>query len=212
MATWFPWLPGGLNSRSFSTFDPINDQNYYVEVFNKGKEKLTYSITTENDWIQLSSQGGTIQYEDKVFVSIDWEKAPKGKETGEIVITAANAEEGTTVSVPIRNDIPKNVSGFVENNGIVSIDAVNYQNAKETDDVSWQVVPNLGRTGSAITSMPVTAPKQIPNENSPYLEYEIYLLDSGTYNLTTYFSPTLNFTPRSPTSVSKPFSNFFTKS
>lgn len=187
------WLPGGLNSRNFSTFDPINDQNYYVEIFNKGKEKLTYSITTENDWITLSSTGGTIQYEEKVYVSIDWNKAPKGQDAGEIVITSENMDKGFTVSVPIQNDLPEGITGFVENNGIVSIDAVNYQNTKETEDVSWQIIPNLGRTGSAITSMPVTASKQNPSENGPYLEYEVYLLDGGTYSLTTYFSPTLNF-------------------
>ncbi len=187
------WMSSGLNSHSFSTFDPINDQNYYVEVFNMGKEKLSYTITSENDWIKLSSQGGTIQYDEKVFVSIDWDKAPKGQDIGEIVITASNAEQGTKVNVPIRNDLPENIKGFVENQGIVSMDAINYHNAKVTEEVSWQTIPNLGRTGSAITSMPVTAAKQNPNDDGPYLEYEIYLLDSGTYHLTTYFSPTLNF-------------------
>ena len=187
------WMPSGLNSHSFSTFDPINDQNYYVEIFNKGKEKLTYTITSENDWIQLSSQGGTIQYDERIMVSIDWNKAPKGQDVGEIVITASNAGQGTKVSVPIRNDLPEAIKGFVENQGIVSMDAINYQTANETEEVSWQAIPNLGRTRSAITTMPVTASKQNPNDNGPYLEYEIYLLDSGTYNLTTYFSPTLNF-------------------
>ena len=187
------WVPDGLNSRSFSTFDPVNDQNYYLEVFNMGQEKLTYTVTTQNDWIKLSTEGGTIQYDEKVFVRIDWDKAPKGQKSGEIVITTENTEKGIKVSVPIRNDLPENLSGFIENNGIVSIEAINYQNNYQTEDVSWQIIPNLGRTGSAITSMPVTAPKQNPNDNGPYLEYEIYLLDSGTYNLSTYFSPTLNF-------------------
>ncbi|MBC72550.1 glycosyl hydrolase 115 family protein [Flagellimonas aurea] len=189
----FQWMHSGLNSHSFSTFDPVNDQNYYVEVFNMGTEKLTYTITTENDWIQLSSGGGTIQYDEKIVVSIDWEKAPNGQDVGEIVIKADNSEEGTTVSVPIRNDLSEDIKGFVENQGIVSIDAVNYHNAIESAEVSWQTIPNLGRTGSAITTSPVTASKQNPNNDGPYLEYEIYLLDSGTYNLTTYFSPTLNF-------------------
>src|SRR5690606_41386712 len=62
-----------------------------------------------------------------------------------------------------------------------------------TKDIYWQTIPNLGRTGSAITTAPVTAPKQNPNDEGPYLEYEIYLLEPGTYDLTTYFSPTLNF-------------------
>ncbi len=187
------WMPSGLNSRSFSTFDPINDQKYYIEVFNKGKQKLTYSITSENDWIQLSSSGGTIQYDEKVYVSIDWDKAPFGQETGEIRIKAENAADENRVNVPIRNDLPENITGFIENQGIVSIDATHYHNAKESAAVSWLIIPNLGRTGSAITTTPVTAPKQNPKKDGPYLEYEIYLLDSGTYNLTTYFSPTLNF-------------------
>lgn len=187
------WMPSGLNSQSFSTFDPINDQNYYIDVFNMGKEKLSYTITSENDWIKLSSEGGTIQYDEKVFVSIDWDKAPQGQDVGEVVITASNAEQGTKINVPIRNDLPENIKGFVENQGIVSMDAINYHNAKVTEDISWQTIPNLGRTGSAITTMPVTAAKQNPNDNGPYLEYDIYLFDSGIYNLTTYFSPTLNF-------------------
>lgn len=187
------WMPSGLNSQSFSTFDPINDQNYYIDVFNMGKEKLSYTITSENDWIKLSSEGGTIQYDEKVFVSIDWDKAPQGQDVGEVVITASNAEQGTKINVPIRNDLPENIKGFIENQGIVSMDAVNYQKSNETEDISWQTIPNLGRTGSAITTMPVTAAKQNPNDNGPYLEYDIYLIDPGTYNLTTYFSPTLNF-------------------
>ncbi|WP_108423619.1 glycosyl hydrolase 115 family protein [Flagellimonas amoyensis] len=189
----FQWMPSGLNSHSFSTFDPVNDQNYYVEVFNMGREELTYSITTENDWIQLSASGGTIQYDQKIFVSIDWNKAPKGQDVGEIVIKANHSEEGTKISVPIRNDLPEVVKGFVGNQGIVSIDVIHYHNAKETADVSWQTIPNLGRTGSAITTAPVTAPKQNPSADGPYLEYEVYLLEPGTYSLTTYFSPTLNF-------------------
>ncbi len=186
-------MPGGLNSHSFSSFDPINDQTYHIEVYNMGKEELTYSITTENDWVHLSSTGGTIQYDQKVFVSIDWNKAPKGQDVGEIVIKANDSEKGTKVSVPIRNDLPEDIKGFVGNQGIVSIDAINYHKAKETKDIYWQTIPNLGRTGSAITTAPVTAPKQNPNDEGPYLEYEIYLLEPGTYDLTTYFSPTLNF-------------------
>jgi hypothetical protein len=187
------WFQGGLNSPSFSTFDSLNDQRYYLELFNKGADSLTYSITSDEDWIELSSTGGTIALEEKIYVGIDWEKAPKGRHTGEIMIKRSNSDQTYTVSVPIRNDLSKDITGFIENNGIISMDAIHYQNAKENEEVSWQLVPNLGRTGSAITTMPVTAKKQALGESGPYLEYDIYLLEDGTYSLTTYFSPTLNF-------------------
>ena len=42
-------------------------------------------------------------------------------------------------SSPSRGDI----SGFVENKGYVSIEAVNYTRAVETSNITWQVIPNL---------------------------------------------------------------------
>jgi hypothetical protein len=122
---------------------------------------------------------------------VDWDKVPKGQAEGEIVISGANRE--FVIKVPVRPDVPQITSGFIEKNGIVSIDAINFQDVKETEKVSWDVIPNLGRTGSAITTKPVTSPKQIPGKNSPYLEYKLSLLDSGIYSLEAWFSPTLNF-------------------
>jgi hypothetical protein len=181
----------GLFSRSFTPFDPINDQRYYVEIFNTGTEKLDYTISSKEDWIRLSSPKGSIQYEEKVLVSINWNKIPTGITEGEIKISGANRD--FTVRVPVRRIVPTDAKGFIENNGIVSIDAINFQRATGTKNISWEIIPNLGRTGSAITTLPVTSSKQNPGKDAPYLEYKIFLLDSGVYNLEAWFSPTLNF-------------------
>ena len=57
----------------------------------------------------------------------------------------------------------------------------------------WTILPDHGRTGNAITTFPVTSAAQKITTNSPHLQYEIYLYDSGKVELQTYFSPTLNF-------------------
>ena len=186
------WSRGGLFSRSFSPFDPLNDQSYYMEIFNSGSDALDYTLQTENDWIQLSSEKGTIQYEEKIYVSVDWDRVPRGEEAGEIVLSGTNSRD-FRIRVPVRTDLPEEARGFIENNGIVSIDAVNFQDASDTETISWEIVPNLGRTGSAVTTAPVTAPKQTPGPDAPFLEYEFFLLDSGTFVLEAWFSPTLNF-------------------
>lgn len=178
-------------SRSFTPFDPLNDQRYYVEVYNTGFESLHYTITAKQDWIKLSAQEGTARFDERIYVSIDWDKVPLDATEGSITLSGANRE--VTITVPVRQDVPEGVSGFVENNGIVSIDAVNFKNAVATKSISWEVIPNLGRTGSAITTTPVTSPPQKPGKGSPYLEYDIVLLDSGEYFLEAWFSPTLNF-------------------
>lgn len=186
------WNRGGLFSQSFSPFDPINDQRYYIEIFNRGSEKLSYTIFPKNEWIKLSSEKGSVQYDEKAYVSIDWAKVPQGQTEGEIVISGGSGRD-FTVKVPLRTDVSKNVSGFIENNGIVSIDAANFQNKIEANNIFWEVIPNLGRTASAVTTTPVTAAKQTPGKNSPSLAYKVFLLDSGTFDLEALFSPTLNF-------------------
>lgn len=185
------WIRFGIGSKSFTPFDALNDQKYYIEIYNKGGEPLDYSISSLDDWIGISSPKGTITYEEKIYITIDWDKVSDGVDEGEINVSGAGRE--FTIKVPLVRELPKNASGFIENNGIVSIDAVNYHKSNETQDISWNIVPNLGRTGSSITSSPVTSSKQKLSKKSPYLEYEIFILDQGTYTLEAWFSPTLNF-------------------
>jgi hypothetical protein len=75
----------------------------------------------------------------------------------------------------------------------VSIAADHYTKAVNTNGIKWQLLPDHGRTGSAITPFPVTAPNQKPGGNAPHLEYEIYTFSEGGFSINTYHSPTLNF-------------------
>ncbi|MVM33987.1 glycosyhydrolase [Spirosoma sp. HMF4905] len=74
----------------------------------------------------------------------------------------------------------------------ISIDADHYTKAVTTGGISWKVLPDHGRTGSAITPFPVTASEQKPGGNAPHLEYEIVTDKAGECSINAYFSPTLN--------------------
>jgi hypothetical protein len=180
----------GLQSRSFSNFDPINDQQYFVEVFNRGTKQLDYTITTKNDWIKLSKVKGSVQYEDKVYVSIDWSKAPKGKQNGEIVLARGSQE--FAIRVPINNEDVKGL-GFIQNNGVISIEAANFHKKKDASGIKWTVVPNLGRTHSSVTVMPSNAEKQLDLTTAPSLEYTFTTFTDSVLKIETYLSPTLNY-------------------
>lgn len=184
------WLGVTFSSKEFAPFDPVNDQHYYVELFNKGTQTLSYTIARKDEWIKLSSDKGSFQYEEKIFVSIDWSKAPKGRAAGEIVISGAG--ENYTIKVPIRNDLPE-ATGFVENNGVVSIEASHVTRKFDAKEIRWTVIPNLGRTASAITVEPANAPGQMPNDKAPRLEYAFTIFDEQSLEVETYLSPTLNY-------------------
>lgn len=91
--------------------------------------------------------------------------------------------------------IPANASNnvFYELNGYVSFEAPHFTKAVNSNGIQWKILPGLGRTGSAVTTFPVTAPKQKLTASTPYLQYDIYTYDTGTVKLHLYFSPTLNY-------------------
>ncbi len=90
--------------------------------------------------------------------------------------------------VPLNS--PKNV--FYELDGCVSMEAENWTRAIPSSKMKWKTIPDIGRTGSGITTFPVTA-IAIPGNNSPHLEYDFYTDGAGQSQVHLYFSPTLNF-------------------
>lgn len=177
-------------SDEMPVFNRVNDPDYYIEVINRGRTRLDYEIESQEDWIQISKRKGSVQFGEKVYVSIDWQKAPEGRSEGAIVISGAGSEY--TVKVPVQNEQVA-VSGAVENAGVVAIEADQYSKATAAGDASWRIVPNLGRTGSAVMPSPANAASRAWGEESPSLEYAFTLLEAGEISVETYVSPTLNF-------------------
>ena len=82
---------------------------------------------------------------------------------------------------------------FLEMNGYISIEAAHYTKTTATKESYIKILPDLGRTGDAITIFPVTATPQSLVYTSPKAEYDVYSYDTGSVKLQAYFSPTLNF-------------------
>src|SRR5690606_36717748 len=77
----------------------------------------------------------------------------------------------------------------VEKEGYVSIEAINFQPANASAEVSWTEIPNLGKTVSTITTLPVTAPL----DEQVYVEYKVDIQSIGKAKLIVLTSPTLNY-------------------
>jgi hypothetical protein len=93
---------------------------------------------------------------------------------------------------------PKSWRGFIEQDGYVSIEAEHFARKTATATARWEVLPDHGKTVSALTIFPVTAPTATPPQNSPALEYDLWLTRSGPVEVTTILSPGLNFDPTRP--------------
>ena len=98
--------------------------------------------------------------------------------------------ENETMKTP---SVVKKKEFFEPKDGVISLNASSYSAAMDASSAHWTVLPDLGRTADAITTMPVTSPDIPLSTLSPHLEYNIKLKDTGTFNLHLYFSPTLDF-------------------
>ena len=201
-------------------FDVFNQSRHYIDVFNKGQTPFEFSALSSSPWIMLSATNGTIEKEQRLWVSVDWNKTPKGPSDGfvriePVIVKACLSPRASSdsllkniftrtrakpVTVKVNAFNPPeptrdSLKGFVEADGCVSIEAAHHTEKTDAGLVRWEEIPDYGRTLSAMTIFPVTAQSVTPPENSPCLEYKMYLFHSGKVAVTTIIAPTLNFVP-----------------
>ncbi|MGD0351142.1 MAG: glycosyl hydrolase 115 family protein [Verrucomicrobiota bacterium] len=187
--------PGAASEPVLPVFDVFNQPHRFIDIFNKGQTPFEFSAAAGAPWIELSSTHGTVKKEQRLWVSVDWSKAPNDSANSVVTITGPGTNV-VTVKVdafnppePTRNSL----KGFVEAGGCVSIEAAHYTKKTDAGPVQWDEIPNLGRTLSAMTIFPVTAASVTPPENSPCLEYQMYLFHPGEVEVEAIIDPTLNF-------------------
>ena len=77
---------------------------------------------------------------------------------------------------------------FIEKDGYVSIEAEHFTRKTDGRMAKWTVIPDMGRTLSAITTLPITEPV-----DGMVLEYDFELSTDGDAKVMLRFNPTLNF-------------------
>ncbi len=107
-----------------------------------------------------------------------------------------SSQTNFSYSSPKNDNIPKNAKGFIEQQGFISIEAEHFSSKTEVDGVTWAVVDNLGKTGDAVISLPVSKGRVPLSASSSKLSYNIFLKSTGKMKVHCYFSPTINYTNR----------------
>ncbi|MCO5947521.1 glycosyl hydrolase 115 family protein [Mucilaginibacter flavidus] len=181
----------GQSKQSLAFFQG-EKRKHYIEIFNKGQGSFGYKVLLKADYITIGPANGNIIDEQRLWVNVDWIKAPKGISKVPVVIDG-NSQK-VALEVLINKTLPANASGFYEENGVVSIEAEHYTKVVGNKNVAWTIIPGYGRTLSGVMPAPVTAKSQIPGGNGPHLEYTINLSDTGRVEFEAYISPAIDFT------------------
>jgi hypothetical protein len=157
----------------------------FVDLFNQGAGSIQWQASMDASWITLSQSNGTFEKEERIWISIDWTKAPKGlAQTADVVFSSNTASYPVTVVIfNPESPRPEDIRGFVESHGYIAMEAENFSRKIDRDAAAWETHHDLGRSGDSMTVLPVTiASRTQPDEilaHSPSLEYDAYVFHPG---------------------------------
>lgn len=186
-------LKGVSSFYTLPAFNPYTDKSYFIDVFNTGEGTFDWSAHPSDDWIKVSKSAGQVTHEERIWVSVDWEKAPKGERIGgEMVFRNGDMQEiiGISLFNPA-NVAVRDVKGlYIEDNGVISIAGADFHRKRETDDIKMHVIDNLGIEDQSVMIGNPTAKVHNPRDpKSPGVEYDFYTFHHGPVDVYTYVLP-----------------------
>jgi hypothetical protein len=183
------WWPNEQGEAVLPAFSPYQAQpGQYIEVFNRGQADFDFQIESGAPYVKVTPSSGRVDKQVRANVRVDWARAPQGTTNVPLTVTGPDGDSVEVKAVVHKPAQPPR-SGFVEANGYVSMEAGHFSRAVAGNGVSWQRIPDIGRTGDGMTPLPVTADSQTPGGASPRLEYEMNLTTTGPVKVTAFLSP-----------------------
>ena len=190
--------PGATEEPRLPEFDSFVRPRRYLDIFNRGRTPFRFRAKASEPWIELSQSSGELDKEQRVWISVNWSKAPPGTSFGTVTISGSTGDS-VTVTVPVfnpREPTRDSLRGFVEADGYVSMEAAHFARKVDAPSVRWERIPDYGRTDSAMSVFPVDAPSYADPRTGPCLEYRMFLFDPGKVEVEAVLGPSLNFVPR----------------
>jgi hypothetical protein len=170
-------------------FNPYTDRAYKVVVYDKGKNPISWKAKTNNSWLELSKSKGRTNTQNKIWVSVNWDKAPTGKDVkGKIEISSGSNTEEIYVSVfNPKSPSVKSLKGIsVEDNGVVSIYPGNISHKIEKRGSKVHLIKQLGYEGESVQLGKMTDKK---GKKATAAEYDFYSFSAGSATIYTYALP-----------------------
>lgn len=178
------------------SFSSYTRDRRFVDVFNTGFLPLDWSAEASHPWVLLSSAGGSLTEQTRVWVEIDWARMPEGTYDD---ATVAVSGAGQRIEVPLRvvddgERARRRARGFVAAHGYVSIDAVHTERRVARGGAGWREVRGLGRRTGALEAVPTTAAAVTADfaTRAPELRYRVRFDRAGTFPVTVFRLPSLD--------------------
>ncbi|KAH7105110.1 hypothetical protein BKA62DRAFT_767364 [Auriculariales sp. MPI-PUGE-AT-0066] len=185
------------------TLSPYGPTARYIDVSPSGPKAFAYAATVPAAWVSLKNANGTVNPTDsvkRIEVAVDWAKFPAvaGVQTTQVTIKSSLGESVQVIVNAVKTAAPADFKGFVEGDGVVSIEAEHWSRTTSAQGVSFAPIPNFGTRASAgITGIPGLAPN-FTIGSGPTAEYDFFTFNTPKggnatqYTVTTYLYSSFN--------------------
>lgn len=173
-------------------FSKGEDNRRFIDVFSLENKMNSYKVSADKDYVKISQPSGDVSVEERVWLSIDWTKAPEGLSSTNVTVSGGSFSKSYPISIENYNIKLKSKS-YMEGCGYATVEAEHYSRKTDgKDGAKWIEYPDYGYVSS---SMFVKGDKinKVTNINSgARLEYDIYFNTTGVHQGYLYRIPTLN--------------------
>ncbi|RYE21433.1 MAG: glycosyhydrolase, partial [Sphingobacteriaceae bacterium] len=174
---------------------------YYVTAHNAtaannaaDKVKMLYEKDQQisNYYNDTLAHGKWSHMMDQTHIGYTYWQQPNANKMPSVTRLNSDSTKNTTL-LPSINHQQKLNGDYADKNSYIAIDAEHFSRVKNSVNIKWTIIPDYGNTLSGVTPLPVTTPRIKLGANTPCLEYDISLKDTGTVAVTTFVGPTLDF-------------------
>lgn len=137
------WWPGTREPLTLPELSPYRaDPAPYLEVFNRGRAPLSWTITSSEPWLAPSQHAGLTGDQLRITVTADWSRAPRGRSTAVLTVRGPDGAAARVV-VPVHHPRARRreLRGFIEADGYVSIEAGHCTRSVGAFGVRWRPSP-----------------------------------------------------------------------
>lgn len=189
--------PGGGPVARLPEFDEINRQTRWIDVFKRGGDEVKFSASADQPWVQLNPASGSLNGDQRILVSVDWNKVPQGSQSA--VVTIAQIGGGTIpvqlTAVSSAQFTKSTVKAFGGLTGPIVIPADRPAQMIAAGNVRWERIPDYGRASGGMGVFPTTAASVTPPAPAPVLEYPVLIAKPGEYRVDIFTGISLNVQP-----------------
>lgn len=179
-------------------FDKFGQPSRYVDIFNQGKTPFNFTAKASAPWVHLSQTSGKVEKDQRIEVSVDWAKVPGERSNGEVTVSGAATNYVVTIAAFNPSEPKPSFTGFVEADGYVAMEAEHFTRKIDAGANRWTRIPDYGRTLSGLRADGPPEVLATPGKDSPCLEYQLHLYNSGKVEIELITGPTLSFMPNRP--------------